>query len=179
MMHAERGQAMNCNDYTNLILLADSGELSADQRVELDWHLAGCADCRRYRDDLNRLNKVAKPALAGAGPSPWVVRNILAQAHPARRRMWAPSIAGALALAASLLVITLVLPHGNGPAPTDQPGESIEAIHTLLALAEDMPEESSGARQTVKGEEAVRELAAELLRYGGFNDDWSSAHLLL
>lgn len=179
MMRVGKELAMNCNDYTNLILLADSGELPADQRVELDRHLAGCADCRRYRDDLNRISKVAKPALAGAGPSPWVVRNILAQAHPAQRRMWAPSIAGALALAASLLVITLVLPNGDGPATMDQPGESIEAVHTLLALAEDVPEESRGTRQTVKGEEAVRELAAELLRYGGFNDDWSSAHLLL
>jgi hypothetical protein len=44
-----------CEAIGSLMLLADSGELEAEGRKALAWHLASCAPCRRIRDENRQL----------------------------------------------------------------------------------------------------------------------------
>lgn len=49
--------------YGELISRSLDGDLSADERAELDRHLAGCADCRRLAEELETLNRATRDAL--------------------------------------------------------------------------------------------------------------------
>ena len=50
--------------FLELCAAATAGELSADERIELNAHLAGCIDCRRALQDYERVAASGIPALA-------------------------------------------------------------------------------------------------------------------
>ena len=50
--------------YLELCAAATAGELSADERTELNAHLTGCIDCRRALEDYERVAANGIPALA-------------------------------------------------------------------------------------------------------------------
>lgn len=52
---------MTCDNYRELLSAELDDELSADEAVGLAEHLAGCATCRFYRDDLRSASPTRTP----------------------------------------------------------------------------------------------------------------------
>ena len=47
---------MSCEDYRALISAALDGELSGEEQRTMEEHLAGCEECRAYREALRELS---------------------------------------------------------------------------------------------------------------------------
>jgi anti-sigma factor RsiW len=164
----------------NRILLAHSGELPPGERDELQKHLAGCEDCRRYQDDLQQIAARSAQALPAGSPSPSVLAAIRAEAE---RRTRSPRIlrfplplARALACAAAFLIVlagwyALV---SNGHA------ERAQAIEAILAVTHEdnaaMSPDASASDATSK-EERLQSLARQLLRMEGLSNGDVLSHL--
>ena len=124
---------MNPAHLEQLLLLDQSGELTAQQRRALDAELAAHPDARRLRDALRGLAKAIPPA--PTGPAPDAAKNIAArldreQARPAHRPRWAPALA-----AAAVLALLLGLPLFRGtPAPSSH--SPVLAMADLAETAE-------------------------------------------
>jgi predicted anti-sigma-YlaC factor YlaD len=64
---------MNCSEWEQRIALAAGGDLERAEAVEVETHLAGCADCRSFaeeiaavRDDLSSFRAVEDAAVGEA-----------------------------------------------------------------------------------------------------------------
>ena len=49
---------MACGRFNELMMASLDGEISAEDRAELESHLAECADCRREFDELSKLSRL-------------------------------------------------------------------------------------------------------------------------
>ncbi|MEA3409873.1 MAG: zf-HC2 domain-containing protein [Candidatus Eisenbacteria bacterium] len=49
---------MTCGRFKELMMASLDGEISAEDRAELESHLAECADCRREFDELSKLSEL-------------------------------------------------------------------------------------------------------------------------
>lgn len=104
---------MNPSTLEQLLLLEQSGELTAAQRRDLDAELAASPEARRQQTSLRTLAGAIPPL--EAQPAPDAAARITArlQAAPARahrslfRPVWKPALAAAAALALLLGVRTL------------------------------------------------------------------------
>lgn len=107
---------MNSNHLEQLLLLEQSGELTATQRRALDAELAANPDARRLRAELRGLARTLPPA---PGPSPDATARIAARLETASRPRpaWKPAFAAAAALAL-LLGVQLFRP-GSPSADTE------------------------------------------------------------
>jgi len=163
---------MKCEDFEKLILLAGSGELSPGDGQALESHLSACADCRRYREEVVHLTRLAASALPSE-PASFLVPRILAHAGAETRRgqqSWFPVPRfHILALAASLLVAVCVWVVSTSEGTKDP----ITDMHTLATVmsSEMETEVDNQAEQGAAGEDALRKLALELLRVEGFTAD--------
>ncbi len=77
---------MNCEATRNLILLDQSGELSAFGRRRLARHVEACADCRSYRDELDRITTATRNAADEDAVSAVTLDRIRAAARKAGSR---------------------------------------------------------------------------------------------
>jgi anti-sigma factor RsiW len=125
---------MNPTQTEQLLLLEQSGEITATQRRALDAELAANPAARELRAQLRGLAAVLPPP--AAGPTPDAAANIaarLAQANantpaPLFRSAWKPALAAAAALA--LLLGMLTFRAGNTPV-------SPESALAQIGTAED------------------------------------------
>ena len=94
---------MNPNQLERLLLLEQSGELTAKQRRALEAELAASSAARRFRDQLRALAGAVPPP--AAGPAPDAAAHIAARlqrnqsSRPAFRPVWKPALVAAAALA--------------------------------------------------------------------------------
>ena len=113
---------MNPNQLERLLLLEQSGELTAKQRRALEAELAASSAARRFRDQLRALAGAVPPP--AAGPAPDAAAHIAARlqrnqsSRPAFRPVWKPALAAAAALALFVGVRTF------RPAPAAAPAET-------------------------------------------------------
>ena len=113
---------MNPHELERLLLLEQSGELSAAQRRALDAELAASPAARRFRDQLRALAGAVPPH--AAGPAPDAAARIAARLHAkpkpvfAFQPAWKPALAAAAALALLLGVRSFQRPAAT-PAPAE------------------------------------------------------------
>jgi len=108
---------MNTSKLEQLLLLEQSGELTAKQRRELEAELAASAEARALRDELRGLAAaLPNPAAARA---PDAAERIAARLEPSRtpapvfRPAWKPALAAAAALA-----LLIGIQAFRGPRPS-------------------------------------------------------------
>ena len=118
---------MNPTELERLLLLEQTGELSAPQRRQLDAELAASAEARRLRDGLRHLaDAIPDPAFS---PAPDAARRIaerLGRPKPVAglfRPAWRPALAAAAALALLFGLYALRTP----PAPVQMAAVEIPA----------------------------------------------------
>ena len=170
---------MPIDDNQRRILLAQSGELTAGQRVELDAQLAQDPAGRAYRDDLERLTAVAQEALVPAGAGGPALSHVqaLAREQVARRQiLWFNPIVRQGLAAAALLVLLL---GGWQLMPTvDRRAERIAEISAILHATVESASMVEPAGETTHDPQ-LRALAHQLLALEGLAlddaggaDDW-------
>ncbi len=128
---------MKCNEIQNLVLLEDSGEITAGQRQTLARHLEACADCRALQSRLALLRQTLGTAdLSRITPSAKVLETIRDAARKPRPRFhWhlAQPWKVALATAASLtLCLTGVQVVNSRQATSD-----MEALAEQLVILQE------------------------------------------
>jgi len=173
---------MKTEDIERKMLLAETGELPADETAGLERRLAGDDGLRGVRAELRRVQQAARAALAegavaAAGPSPAVMARIRHEAvqraaAPAAVLLFARPLPRALAFAAGLSIIAagwLLLFAGKAHVAR------IDAVYAVLELTADTTASGLSAATTDgaasneqrEGEEKLRELANQLLLMEG------------
>lgn len=61
---------MACREYEDRIMEMHEGGLSVEDRLAAEAHVAGCAACGRFADDIEALEAVLAQASQGSTPSP-------------------------------------------------------------------------------------------------------------
>lgn len=125
-------KVMGCDSWRDAISADLDGELDDDERPGLEAHLAACAACRTWCDDVAALDRTVR--LRRAEVVPDLTDAILAGATTRARPRWrAPAV---VATAAALVAVALLSWPSPGPgAPPD--------IRAELAVATAAP--ASGA----------------------------------
>lgn len=62
MLRALKLLNQNCRSATRLVSEAQDRPLDAVEKVGLKIHLLGCRNCRRYRQQIQALDELIKPA---------------------------------------------------------------------------------------------------------------------
>ena len=90
---------MTCHETGQLLHPYVDGELDLTTSLAVEEHLAGCADCTTYFQNLQDLRQEIAGAALHFQPKPGLVRRIEAQRQPRRRQaLWAMAAAALLAL---------------------------------------------------------------------------------
>jgi anti-sigma factor RsiW len=125
----------SCRQWRELLGAHVLGGLAAEERVALDAHLEGCAECRAERAGLAPMAEIlplADPQWLDAAPAPpgslgrRVARRVATERRNQRRRRIRVGFAlgGATAVATAALAVLLI--GGSQPAPA---GQQVEFAH--------------------------------------------------
>jgi dipeptidyl aminopeptidase/acylaminoacyl peptidase len=139
------------NHPDQLISASLSGDLTGEERTQLDAHLAGCEQCRQtlaafseQRNLLGAMRRTAPPRDLG----PRVRAGIEAARLPWWRRpgTWVAGIASLATVAAALLAVVVLGNITRGPVgSTGSPTASLEPSVTALASATVAPSDATPA----------------------------------
>jgi hypothetical protein len=109
---------MQCSDYEVLISNAVDGELSADEQVRLDTHVASCDSCREELDAFRAMQEdlgMVEPPELPAGLQQAIRREIAPNPHGFGRRITA--VAAALLILVVAAVVMTLPEEAVGPQP--------------------------------------------------------------
>jgi hypothetical protein len=166
---------MNCERWQHQVLLAESGELSDDERPALETHLAGCPACRDFRAASSALADAVRPALRHGEPSAAAMAAIseeaASRAGRSRLLVFRPFVFQLAACAAAFALVVggwLLLQ----PRPESGP-DTIHQVGSLLTMVSDRHADGSGvpAATASDNDARLRTLARELLRMEGLAVD--------
>lgn len=121
-------KAESCRRWRELLGAHALGHLSAEERIGVEAHLDGCAECLAELASLASvasLLPLADPDRFGAAPAPpaaladRVAAAVGAEQRAARRRRFRVGLAlsGATAVAVAAMLAIFVLPDDEGPGP--------------------------------------------------------------
>lgn len=138
-----RDNAMNCRDYREWLQRELDGEASA---VDADraGHLATCADCRQLQAASSRLQMGLRLRSAPTVPADLTSRIVVGVLADRRRRQNRRRlVAGALALAASILVAVWASsawdrPSGDNRVAVEEPPAEPDFISNMLAATQEL-----------------------------------------
>ncbi len=159
---------MTCQQNRDRILLDDAGELETTAAASLRVHLAGCAACRTYREQVRAVVGLAARELPDAGPSAFALERIRVAAGRQTGRLplrFRRAVAVTLACAASLLAAAgLRVRLGAGAHWL-----RIERTHALVSLVSVQPSARDSEPAARDRSAAMQALAEELLRMEGLS----------
>ncbi len=120
---------MNHETMRELSALRLYGELDGGELRELELHLAECAECRRFAEELERgLGSLVTPrATQGDLPADWTTRLERAVRSPVRARAGTPWLAAAagFVLGAFALGIATRATHSSSPLRSVAPDDIV------------------------------------------------------
>lgn len=160
-----------------MILLADAGELDNADRAELDAALAADPELADYARDLGRLRDLTVSS-APEGPSEAVLQRISEAAQPRRviafpvpAMQWAAAAAAVVLIVAGAGFLVLGPPEAEMVAPSGAlaQAERAESMTAIISIVSD--EEDTDAVIDGSGEEHLKALAAQLLRFQGLDPE--------
>lgn len=168
---------MNCESAQQGILLNYTGELAAEQRLELQDHLKGCLDCRQYESDIANITSLAQKDLPTAGPSKKTIDRIMAagrQAGSERPVFFSFSATQWLAAAAGFLVLvagTALLVMAHDRRDTAAHGLRMSQMSTIMTIVsgEGIPASDTALLENAKPD--ARALARQILEVEGLTGD--------
>ena len=132
-------KADDCRQWRESLGALVLDQLPDDERIALNAHLEGCAECREERDLLLPVAEalpLADPAQLGESPSPprslalRVARGIAGERLKRRRRRVRLGLAGAAAACATAAVAAIALTGGGTPTPVAPPAKSVAFTST-------------------------------------------------
>lgn len=98
---------MDCKEFREVLDLYADSELSPEARAAAGLHLSECHACRATTEELMRLRRALKEAVAQHQPPPELVEKVRRSLVPRRRRV------GVSALAAAVLLFLLLVVFGS------------------------------------------------------------------
>ena len=169
---------MNCQKMQCDMLLFQTGELPDRDAQALLQHVAGCAACRAYQDELSRLLAVSRTAIPETERAPRpatmvaIRRAARRDAQPAKRiAFFLPYLRVAAYAAAVLILMGGILWF---PSRWQAAGRSnrITTLASLISVATEKASESNkGSAAT--GKDELHALASQLMAIEGMNPDES------
>jgi hypothetical protein len=173
---------MNCEQIQNMLLLADTNEISQEQRAELEKHLAQCPACLALQRETEKIIEISRSALYTGEPNPATITSILRAGNnyvgkPAVFNLWRPSAILLPAAAVLIAVIALFASIYPGNKVKDVKTHRIAYLNDLMAIIsptiEDFTDEYSNGEKSAD----IRMVAHRLLIFQGFagNDMTSDA----
>ncbi|MEM7391360.1 MAG: hypothetical protein AAF492_03350 [Verrucomicrobiota bacterium] len=168
---------MNRDQFEQLILLEQSGELSPDQQVELDRYLAEHPEAASYRDDVRHLTNEARKAPIDLTVSELTMERIMGEAEKAVRTpkkdkpLWIQVLKAAALLGLALGLFLAFKPGGSGHIAKTPEQAPPEPPPRVFAWADDAIDEEISTLETVfsmsdelyAGEPDIDDLARQLL----------------
>lgn len=108
---------MNCKELETLLHPYLDGELTPDQRADVDKHLEGCADCRAHLKDWQALHKVMQAPELRHRASDTLRQRLHSELQKADARpngiRWQRWAAAAAVVVVALSVGFIFIPHGD------------------------------------------------------------------
>ncbi len=126
-------------DRTDEVQRYHDGELTLDERGQLEAHFHSCAECRQFLRELGRLSSLLRFAPVSE-PGPEFVARMHAHSRAAARDVKTIRLAGWLTAAAAAVLIGALL---LGPESVSEPAASAETWESMArATVEDASPDS-------------------------------------
>lgn len=160
---------MKCVDIEKLILIQESGEISARQRQALAQHMANCTECLQFSADLDKMRELicdGKPDFSG--PSIQTLANIrqeICKPHTPSLKILTHPWRIALAAAAGLVIGLTPLIFSTGHTPPSHTYSKQSTLATEIIPLITLIKGNAPATLFFEGEDSgLTALADELLR---------------
>ncbi len=172
---------MKCEKARTWLFLEQSGELSRLRSRRLTAHLAACAECARYRDELSHITGIAKTHLPTEGPAENVILKIIESTpvHGIRHVVNFPWIAARIVAWAAVAVAIVGGTMLFMPLRTEKYAGPEHTLSAIMAIVDDEPPEKYHSPDAKSRQEIERELGRHLLRIEGLLDDDLLAAVML
>lgn len=145
------------------------GPVDAPRQSSLDGHLVECSDCREVRDGLQAVRDGLR-ALPGVPFPDDALREVRARTLDAtgaglRGRVWRPAFGSVAALAASLLVVALIIVWDRTPEPVQQLSpEQLEQVRRDVRQVLELTAQALIRTELAAGERVIEDEVSPAIR---------------
>lgn len=162
-----------CERMQNMLLLAETNEISPQEQAELDAHLAQCHTCSALRIKTKKIIEISRNAITAQEPATVTINSIVNEgnnyiARSVVFRLWRPAAVLLPAAAILIAIATLFIPIYTKEQAKDTEAQQMAHLYDLMAIIsptiEDFTDEYSASPTTP----SIRMVAQRLLVFQGF-----------
>lgn len=162
----------HCERMRNLLILQESGELTAGDAEELARHLDNCAECKAFRSDMTCIVENCRTCLPEHLPSDNTVNLVLEHARSGKPNIipfvrYMRTAAGIAALFAVMLSVFFLADRRNASSPSGSDSGS-GRMEIILALASGGEIQAEASVTADSEDEKLQALSKQLLLIQGF-----------